>query len=133
MVVGGALGLLLGKFLPEKYHGAPTERIVQASMRMLSYLSILVLGLLVATAKNKFDSNNSQVEHFAANLMLLNRELTALGPSGGETKTLLRKYVTAKIAAIWGGQAGQIPAPSGPAPLQLLESLQQELLSVVPQ
>src|SRR5450755_2805389 len=86
MVVGGALGLLLGKFLPEKYHGAPTERIVQGSMRMISYLSIPVLGLLVATAKNKFDSKNNQVEHFASNLMLLNRELTALGPSRERNK-----------------------------------------------
>jgi hypothetical protein len=25
MFVGAALGLVLGKFLPEKYHGAPTE------------------------------------------------------------------------------------------------------------
>jgi len=133
MFVSGALGLLLGKFLPEKYHGAPTERIVQGSMRMISYLSILVLGLLVATAKGKFDSNNNQVEHFAANLMLLDRELTALGPSGTETKTLLRKYVTAKIAAMWGGRAGPTPEPSDPPELQLLESLQQKLLSFVPE
>ena len=131
MFVGGVLGLLLGKFLPEKYHGAPTERIVQGSMRMISYLSILVIGLLVATAKNKFDTNNSQVEHFAANLMLLNRELTALGPSGSEAKSLLRKYTTAKIAARWGGQAGSRPESSDPAALQLLETLQQKLLSVV--
>jgi hypothetical protein len=133
MFVGGALGLLLGKLLPEKYHGAPTERLVQGSMRMISYLSILVLGLLVATAKSKFDSNNSQVEHFAANLMLLNSELTALGPTGSETKTLLRKYVAAKIATMWGGQAGPGPEPSDPPALHLLESLQQKLLSVAPE
>src|SRR5271156_1350496 len=99
MFGGGVLGLLLGKFLPEKYHGAPTERLVQGSMRMISYLSILVLGLLVATAKGKFDSNNSQIEHFAASVMLLNSELTSLGPTGSETKSLLGKYIAAKIAA----------------------------------
>jgi hypothetical protein len=99
----------------------------------ISYLSILVLGLLVATAKNKFDSNNSQVEHFVANLMLLNSELTALGPTGSETKTLLGKYVTAKIATMWGGQAGPGPEPSDPPALHLLESLQQKLLSVAPE
>src|SRR5277367_2781437 len=123
MFVGAALGLVLGKFLPEKYHGAPTERLVQGSMRMISYLSILVLGLLVATAKGKFDSNNSQVEHFAANLMLLNSELTALGPAASETKTLLRKYVTAKIATMWRGQAGPGPEPSDRPALHLLENL----------
>lgn len=133
MFGGSALGLLLGKLLPERYHGAPTERIVQASMRMISYLSILVLGLLVATAKNKFDSNNNQIEHFAANLMLLNRELTALGPSGSETKSLLRKFVATKIAATWGRQSGPKPEPSDPSDVQLLESLQQKSISVVPE
>jgi hypothetical protein len=46
MFSGGVLGLLIGRLLPEKYRGAPTERIVQGSLRMISYLAILVLGLL---------------------------------------------------------------------------------------
>ena len=44
-------------------------------MRTVSLLSALVLGLLVATAKNKFDRNNAQTERFAADVMSLNREL----------------------------------------------------------
>jgi hypothetical protein len=65
--------------------------------------------------------------------MLLNRELTAVGPSGSEAKNVLRQYVTAKIAAMWTGQAGPRPEPSDPASLQLLESLQQKLLGIVPE
>ncbi len=126
-------GLLLGKVLPESHRGAQTERLVGSSMRMISYLSILVLGLMVATAKTKFDSNNLQVERLAANLMMLNRELPSLGPMGSEAKGLLRKYAVAKIANMWRGRVGPEPMPSDPEALQLLETLQQKVVGLVPE
>ena len=52
---GGLLGLLLGRFLPEQYQSDATQRIVQTATGMVSLIAALVLGLLVATAKNKFD------------------------------------------------------------------------------
>ena len=51
---------------------------------MISLLAALVLGLLVATAKNKFDTDNQQIEQFAANLMLLNRGLVNYGPEADD-------------------------------------------------
>jgi hypothetical protein len=38
---------------------------------MISLLAALVLVLLVATARNKCDFGNQQIEQFAASLMLL--------------------------------------------------------------
>jgi hypothetical protein len=49
----GILGLLAGKPMPEKYHDYSTRAIVQTATGMVSLLAALVLGLLVATAKNK--------------------------------------------------------------------------------
>jgi hypothetical protein len=72
---GGLLGFLLSRRLPESYNDAGTRAVVTTAMRTVSLLSALVLGLLVATAKNKFDSNNAQTERFAADVMSLNREL----------------------------------------------------------
>ena len=63
---GAILGFALGKFMPEKYRGAPTERIVQNAVRMISPLSLLVLGLLVRSAKSKFNTSDSQSLRFAA-------------------------------------------------------------------
>ena len=53
---GGLLGLLLGNILPEKYRSDTTQRIVQTATSMVSLFTALVLGLLVATAKGKFDT-----------------------------------------------------------------------------
>jgi hypothetical protein len=129
---GGLLGLLLGRLLPEEYRNDATQRIVQTATGMISLLAALVLGLLVATAKNKFDTSNQQVEQFAASLMLLNRELVNYGPEADGTKALLHKYTIAKIAETWPGSPGPKPGPNDPPAWKMLESLQQSLTGLAP-
>lgn len=129
---GGILGLLLGRILPEEYRSDATQKIVQTSTGLISLLAALALGLLIATAKNKFDTNNQEVEQFAASLMLLNRELVNYGPEADDTKALLRKYTVAKIAETWPGGPGPKPGPDDPPAWKLLESLQQSLTGLAP-
>jgi hypothetical protein len=130
---GGVLGLLLGRVLPEEYRDDATQKIVQTATGMISLLTALVLGLLVATAKNKYDTSNQQVEQFAASLMQLNRELTNYGAEAKDPKALLRKYTIAKIAETWPGGPGPKPGPDDPPAWKLLESLQQSLTGLAPQ
>jgi hypothetical protein len=129
---GGILGLLFGRVLPEEYRSDATQRIVQTATGMISLLAALVLGLLVATAKNKFDTSNQQVEQFAASLMVLNRELVNYGPEANDTKAMLRKYTIAKIAETWPSGPGPKSGPDDPPAWKLLESLQQSLTGLAP-
>lgn len=129
---GGLLGLLLGRLLPEQYHNDDTQRIVQTATGMVSLIAALVLGLLVATAKGKFDSTYQLTEEFAAKLMLINRELVNFGPEGNDARALLRKYTIAKIAATWPAEAGPKPGPGDPPPWKLLESFGQSLSGLTP-
>jgi hypothetical protein len=99
---------------------------------MVSLITALVLGLLVATAKNKFDTTNQETEEFAAKLMLINRELVNFGPEANDARALLRKYTIAKLAATWPGEPGPRPEPNDPPPWKLLESLQQSLSALKP-
>jgi hypothetical protein len=130
--VAGLLGLLAGKLLPEDYHEASTKGIVQTATGLVSLLAALVLGLMVATAKNKFDTSNKQTEEYAASLMLLGRELAHFGSGADETKTLLRKYTAAKIAETWRQTTAE-PKPDNIPAWQLLESLQQSIRGLKPQ
>ena len=129
---GGLLGLLLGRFLPEKYHNDETQRIVQTATGMVSLIAALVLGLLVATAKGKFDTTNQLTEEFAAKLMLINRELVNFGPEANDARALLRKYTIAKIAATWPGEVGPKPEAGDPPAWKLLESFGQSLSGLTP-
>src|SRR5271157_5545522 len=94
---GGMLGLLIGKVMHDRYRDDATQRIVQTATTMISLLAALVLGLLVATAKNKFDTSNTQIEVFAAGLMSLDRDLVNYGPEAKDIRSRLRAYVVAKI------------------------------------
>jgi anaerobic glycerol-3-phosphate dehydrogenase len=111
---GGMLGLFLGMVLPEQHRSNETQKIVQTSTGMVSLLTALVLGLLVAAAKNKYDTTNQQVEQFAASLMLLNRELVNYGTEAKDAKALLRKYTIAKTAETWPRGPGPEPGPDDP-------------------
>ena len=126
---GGVLGLLVGRLLPEKYQSDDTQRIVQTATGMISLITALVLGLLVATAKGKFDTTNQTTEALAAKLMLINRQLVT---EANDARELLRKYTIARIAAIWPDEAGAKPGPDNPPPWKLLESLQQSLSGLTP-
>ena len=129
---GGLLGLLLGRFLPERYHSDATQRIVQTATGMVSLIAALVLGLLVATAKGKFDTTNQETQEFAAKLMLINRALVNFGPEANDARVLLRKYTIAKIAATWGGETAPKQEPNELPPSRLLEELQQGLSTLEP-
>jgi hypothetical protein len=99
---------------------------------MISLLAALVLVLLVATARNKCDFGNQQIEQFAASLMLLNRELTNYGPEARDAKDILRKYSITKIAETCPGGPEPKPGPDYPPAWKLLESLQQSLTGLAP-
>src|SRR5277367_4832691 len=81
---GGMLGLLIGKVLHDRYRDDTTQRIVQSTTTVISLLAALVLGLLVAAAKNRFDTSNKQIEDLAADLMSLNRDLLKYGPEAND-------------------------------------------------
>ncbi len=130
---GGMLGLLLGKVLHDRYRDDTTQRIVQTTTTMISLLAALVLGLLIADAKNRFDTSNKQIENVAADLMSLNRDLFKYGPEAKSTISLLREYIAARIVETWPQEIRHEPGlPDLPAS-QLLENVQQKLLSLAPQ
>jgi hypothetical protein len=130
---GGLLGFLLSRRLPESYNDAGTRAVVISAIRTVSLLSALVLGLLVATAKNKFDGNTVTTERFAADVMSLNRELVNYGPEASDVRSVLHRYVVAKIAAVWPYLDGPKPASDDPPPWRLIEEAQQKLRTLHPQ
>jgi hypothetical protein len=129
---GGLLGLLLGLVLHADYRNDATQKIVQTTVGMVSLLSALVLGLLVATAKNKFDTNVKQTEDIAASLMLTDRQFVNYGPDAEPSRALLRQYAVANIAENWPDANAPKPAPNDPPAWKTLEQLQLALSNLKP-
>lgn len=129
---GGLLGMLLGRLMPVAYRDKETQAIVQTAAGMVSISTALVLGLLVASAKGKFDVSNRQMEELAASLMLMDRNLMNCGPEAKDIIMLLRSYTVANIATAWPDEPEAQSATGGQPAWQIIESIQQRLRELTP-
>ncbi|HXC89828.1 MAG TPA: hypothetical protein VNV18_06645 [Stellaceae bacterium] len=101
VVAGAALGMWLGYRLPEPHRSAQSHDAIKLATGMLSVLAALVLGLLIASVKNAFDTTDSQIRHFSATLILLNQTLADYGPETADARDMLRHYTDRALADNW--------------------------------
>jgi hypothetical protein len=127
------VGFLLQGRLGESERGEASQRTVLNVMNVVGVLSALVLGLLIAGAKTNFDTRSGEVEQFAANLTLLDRELTHLEPDAKESRDLLRAYTARKIALTWPAHRADAPVMHDPETVAELDEIQQRLRAWSPQ
>ena len=80
-VFGGALlGMFVRDLLPEHHLSQDSKDVVKLGMGLLGTTAALVLGLLIASAKSSFDTQNNEVKQAAADILLLDRALAQYGP-----------------------------------------------------
>jgi hypothetical protein len=97
-VFGSALfGMLLRRFLPAHHLDADSKDVVKLGMALIATMSALVLGLLIASAKNSFDAQNSEVIQASANIIQLDRILARYGPETSEARTALHRTVQSLV------------------------------------
>jgi cytochrome bd-type quinol oxidase subunit 2 len=66
-VFGGALfGMFLRAVLPERHLSADTKDTVRLGMGLVGTMAALVLGLLIASAKGFYDTQNSELTQMSA-------------------------------------------------------------------
>ena len=66
-------------------------------MALVGTMVALVLGLLIGSSKNFYDTQNSEVTEAAANVVLLDRILVHYGEEAKETRDLLRDSIAAMV------------------------------------
>src|ERR1700758_2279328 len=93
-VFGGAmLGMLLRRYLPEHHQSADSQRIVNLGAGIIGTMAALVLGLLVASAKGNYDTQNNEVLDATAKIALLDRVLAQYGSESKTTREQLHQLV----------------------------------------
>ena len=98
-VFGSAiLGVFLGKLLPDRHLNNDAKDIVKLATGLIATLAALVLGLLVSSAKARFDQVNSELMQVAVKVVLLDRVLAQYGPEAkgvrGKTNWTLARRCT---------------------------------------
>ncbi|HYY30723.1 MAG TPA: hypothetical protein VE860_22490 [Chthoniobacterales bacterium] len=109
-VFGGALfGMFLRALLPEHQLSADTKDTVRLGMGLIGTMSALVLGLLIASAKGFYDTQNSELTEMSAKVVLLDRVLAHYGPETKEVRDLLHSTVARTLDRIWPKDRRQPP------------------------
>jgi hypothetical protein len=102
VLVGAALlGRRVRRYLPEDHLSADSRDSVKLSMGLLATMTALVLGLLVSSAKDGYDTKRSVVIQMAAKVAFLDRVLALYGPETAEARGDLRAAVADAVRRIW--------------------------------
>jgi hypothetical protein len=101
-VFGGALlGIAGHSLLPADHLSSDTKGAVQLAMGLVATTVALVLGLLIASAKGFYDSQNTEVTQAAAHVVLLDRILAHYGPEAEGVRVVLRSFMTRWVDLTW--------------------------------
>jgi hypothetical protein len=95
------LGMLLRAVLPEHHLSTDTKDSVKVAMGLVATMVALVLGLLIAAAKDKYDKESAGVTQLAAKVIYLDRMLANYGPEAGDVREQLRKMVEMVRGRMW--------------------------------
>ena len=100
-IFGGVLvGLLLRNLLPDHHLEEESKDTIKLGAGMIATVSALVLGLLVASAKDTFDATEEELTQRASKIIFLDHLLADYGPETKATREELRRTVAASIEMI---------------------------------
>ena len=132
-IFGGALlGLLLNGLLPEHHLRDASKDTVKVGAGMIATLSALVLGLLVGSAKNTFDTAEAEMTQGGAKIILLDRLLADYGPETKAAREQLRRTVATQIEDLWPEEKTGVSGLAAFERTNGLEAVQMTLLKVMP-
>lgn len=98
------LGMRLRAVLPDHHLNAEAKDSVRIAMGLVATMSALILGLLVASTKEVYDTERTNVTQIAAKIIHLDRALVNYGPATQPARALLRQALGDAINRIWSDQ-----------------------------
>jgi hypothetical protein len=112
LTLGGIfLGTLLRRALPRHHLDENVKDVVRLGVGLIATIAALVLGLLIAAAKNSFDTQTGQVRQITANLILLDNVLAQYGPEARPVREQIRSTVGPFADRLWHEKEASASGP----------------------
>jgi hypothetical protein len=108
------LGTSLRRVIPHDHLTKESQDVIRLGMGLVATMTALLLGLVTASAKGSFDSQDAAVRNAAAGILSLDRLLARYGPETESARVMLKRAVADRIDAIWSN-AGTVSAQSAAA------------------
>ncbi len=102
---GVGLGTLLRKRFPQAHLDSQPKEVIRLGTGLIGTLAALVIGLMIASAKNSYDAQNTNVRQLAADLILTDQLLAHYGPETHAIRSALRDAVATMTDRIWRGNS----------------------------
>jgi hypothetical protein len=121
-VAGGALiGSLLGAALTPQHLSNDAKDTVKVGTGLIATMTAILLGLLIASGKSFFDSQNTALTEMSAKVILLDRILAHYGSETKEARDLLQGAVSRVLDALSGkGGSADPRVTAGPSGTEIL-------------
>jgi hypothetical protein len=133
-VFGSAmLGLFIGNALPEHHLSQDSKDVVKLGTALIATLAALVLGLLISSAKNSFDTEDGELVQNAARVISLDRDLADYGPETREVRDLLKRSYAARIDLLFPRDKLQAATEDTPESVVRTENIRAKLWQLSPQ
>ena len=130
---GALLGVFLQRLLPNHHLSKETQDIVKLSAGTIATLTAMVLGLLVSSAKNSFDTMNNGIVQSAARIILLDRDLARYGPETKAAREEFKRHVAGVMEMVWPAEKTGMPPLTAFERATGLELFQDQLNKLAPQ
>jgi hypothetical protein len=105
--IAGGFGL--GMALPGTRLNKETREVVRLGTGLLVTLAAVLISLMIASAKNSYDTQDMHFRQLSAHLVLADQLLSRYGPEAAEIRKAMRQAVPAAIDRIWYEKATSSP------------------------
>lgn len=105
---------------------------MRLGMGLVATMTALLLGLVTASARSTFDSQDAAIRTGAANILALDRLLARYGPETAPTRELLRQTLAHRINALWPDDGSRGAGLSNPPPAPAVEGIENQILQLTP-
>ena len=130
-VFGGALaGIALRASLPEHHLSSESKEVIKLSMGLVATMTALVLGLLVASAKESYDTQDKELTEMASRFVMVDRLLARYGPETKDARDLMRVAVTGAVGRLDNPDSARALERTTPTPS--MEVVSDRILTLEP-
>ena len=95
------LGGWLRRLVPTEQLSADSKDVVKLSLGLVGTMTAILLGLLISSAKETFDTTRSEVTQMAAKVALLDRVLRLYGPEAMDARRALQDTIADGVRQTW--------------------------------
>jgi hypothetical protein len=101
LVIGFVIGMLLKKHIPAAELGPSTKEVIRLGAGFLATLAAVLISLMIASAKNSYDTQAAHFRMLVAYLVETDQLLVQYGAETTQIRILMRQAVPAAVDRIW--------------------------------